>query len=108
MLISGASKQISRNLFRSSRNQHGLRVSLIFTDFNPNQIIVDENRPYLTINEVGKRPLLPEPYSLDPDWSKISMILQIKSFFSIVLDAKVSIVTVSKLVDVAVTGNCKC
>jgi len=26
----------------------------------------------------------------------------------IVLDAKVSIVTVSKLVDVAVTGNCKC
>ena len=32
----------------------------------------------------------------------------LQHFFSIVLDAKVSIVTVSKLVDVAVTGNCKC
>ena len=29
-------------------------------------------------------------------------------YFSIVLDARVSIVTVAKLVDVKVTGNCKC
>ena len=29
-------------------------------------------------------------------------------YFSIVLDARVSIVTVSKLVDVSVTGNCVC
>ena len=31
-----------------------------------------------------------------------------KYYFSIVLDARVSIVTVAKLVDVRVTGGCKC
>ena len=31
-----------------------------------------------------------------------------KIYFSIVIDARVSIVTVSKLVDVRVTGSCKC
>ena len=32
----------------------------------------------------------------------------LNEIFSIVLDAKVSVVTVSKLVDVAVKGSCKC
>ena len=32
----------------------------------------------------------------------------LNAIFSIVLDAKVSVVTVSKLVDVAVKGSCKC
>ena len=34
--------------------------------------------------------------------------LVITKYFSIVLDARVSIVTVSKLVDVNVSGNCVC
>ena len=46
------------------------------------------------------------PY--DMDHITVSVKPVTNYLFSIVLDAKVSIVTVSKLVDVAVTGNCKC
>ena len=46
------------------------------------------------------------PYDMDHITVTVKPITNY--LFSIVLDAKVSIVTVSKLVDVAVTGNCKC